>query len=170
MNRNFGKLTDTNALTYAPNTLYIDGKLVLAPRAEHYAAQGWLPVNDNPAPTPREGYHYEADGWEEREGTIWRVWSDVLNPFLFRAWTPLTVMRGAKAGGFWTTTKTVLEANDALDEFMASQYCAECDQKFEAIRTIIVGQIGEEATSAFFDSLKVERTGTRDELLNEKEI
>jgi len=113
----------------------------------------WIPVTN---------VVYDTKYWIER------LYNKIPKPVpqpTYRAWTPLTIMRGAKANGTWAAIKTVLEANDALDEFMACQYCAECDQSFLGIRAIIVQQIGEEATAAFLDSLKVEKTGTSEELL-----
>jgi len=93
INRNFGKLIE-GALTYAPSVLVIDGRTILNPNAESYAAVGYLPVVDAaPSVPPREGYHYTPDGWEEREGAIRRVWREEANPPPPpRRWTRLDIL------------------------------------------------------------------------------
>ena len=80
MNRNYGKLNEGN-ITYAPETLYIDGKLVLAPRAEHFAAAGWLKIYDD-KPVEKAGVCFIPYGWEAREGAIYRT-------FLFATYSEL---------------------------------------------------------------------------------
>ena len=92
-NRNFGKLTG-GELTYAPRSLVIDGREIWNPRAETYAAAGYLPVVDAaPSDPPREGYHYTPDGWEERDGAIRRVWREEANPPPPpRRWTRLDIL------------------------------------------------------------------------------
>jgi hypothetical protein len=93
INRNFGNLIE-GALTYAPSVLVIDGRTILNPNAESYAAAGYLPVVDAaPIVPPREGYHYTPDGWEEREGAIRRVWREEANPPPPpRRWTRLDIL------------------------------------------------------------------------------
>ena len=92
INRNFGKLTG-GELTYAPRSLVIDGREIWNPRAETYAQAGYLPVDTaSPSEPPREGYHYTPDGWEERDGSIRRVWREEANPPPPpRRWTRLSI-------------------------------------------------------------------------------
>ena len=88
INRNFGKLDEQGALTYAPRSLAIDGREIWNPRAETYARAGYLPI-DASAPTDPapDGYHYEPRGWEVFDDDrspvprcIRRVWEVVANP------------------------------------------------------------------------------------------
>ena len=94
INRNFGKLDEQGALTYAPRSLTIDGREIWNPRAESYAQAGYLPVVEaSPSDPPREGYHYTPDGWEERDGAIRRVWREEANPPPPpRRWTRLDIL------------------------------------------------------------------------------
>lgn len=74
MNRNYGKL-ENGAITYSPDTLYIDGRLILAPRAEHFASAGWLPVTDT-HPAQCDGFYAVPTGLAERDGAIVRVYEE----------------------------------------------------------------------------------------------
>lgn len=100
MNRNFGRLTD-GELSYAPSSLVIDGRTILNPTAESYAAAGYLPVDASaPSEPAPEGYHYEPRGWEifddDRSPVarhIRRVWEIVENPPPPpRRWTRLDIL------------------------------------------------------------------------------
>lgn len=100
MNRNFGRLTE-GELTYAPSSLVIDGRTILNPTAESYAAAGYLPVDTaSPSEPAPEGYHYEPRGWEifddDRSPVarhIRRVWEIVANPPPPpRRWTRLDIL------------------------------------------------------------------------------
>lgn len=75
MNRNFGKLDETNKLTYAPDWLRIGDTEYLRPTDEQYAACGWLAVHDE-KPTDKVGVYYIPDGWEVRDGAIWRTYHE----------------------------------------------------------------------------------------------
>lgn len=100
MNRNFGRLTE-GELTYAPSSLVIDGRTILNPTAESYAAAGYLPVDTSaPSEPAPEGFHYEPRGWEifddDRSPVarhIRRVWEIVANPPPPpRRWTRLDIL------------------------------------------------------------------------------
>ena len=47
-NRNFGRLDETNRITYAPVEVTIDGAIHINPSAADYAAAGWLAVVSEP--------------------------------------------------------------------------------------------------------------------------
>ena len=70
MNRNYGKLNE-GKITYAPETLYIDGKLILAPRAEHFAAAGYSPI-DNTKPDKIGVYFVQTEFGDLVDGVIRR--------------------------------------------------------------------------------------------------
>ena len=75
MNTNFGKLDETNKLTYAPDWLRIGDTEYLRPTAEQYAACGWLPVIDE-KPSEKVGVYYIPDGLEVRDGAIRRTYRE----------------------------------------------------------------------------------------------
>lgn len=84
VNRNFGRVTASNTVEYAPISLnlgnIVNGRAfphpvtVLNPSAAQYSAQGWLPVVTNvPA---RTGYVAEASGaWAVTNGVVAPVWT-----------------------------------------------------------------------------------------------
>ena len=118
INRNFGKLDEQGALTYAPRSLTIDGREIWNPRAETYARAGYLPI-DTSAPTDPapDGYHYEPRGWEvfndDRSPVprcIRRVWEVVANPPPPpRRWSRLAI----------ETALAQADALDAMDAYLA---------------------------------------------------
>ena len=75
MNRKFGKLEDGN-LTYAPNVLAVDGRILISPPDEAFLAAGWYKVTDN-APTPTEGFCARPTGWAVNDGEIVRQYEQI---------------------------------------------------------------------------------------------
>ena len=157
MNRNFGKLED-GALTYAPDALIIDGRTILSPKATHYLAAGYLPIEDAPpSEPPAEGYHWEARGWEAQEGAIRRVYAEVENPPPApRRWSSLAIKRVLEARGSWAEVKAMLEAANAYDDFLMADYIAEDDEAFLAARAEAVKLYGEETVAAILDTIPTE--------------
>ena len=80
MNRNWGK-SENERLVYFDGQMRDGDTWIVAPTAADFARFGWLPVIDEPAPTPPEGYHYEPRGPVEKDGAIVRVtWELVEDP------------------------------------------------------------------------------------------
>ena len=75
MNRKFGKLEDGN-LTYAPNVLAVDGRILISPPDEAFLAAGWHKVTDN-APTHTEGFYARPTGWAIVDGEIVRQYEQI---------------------------------------------------------------------------------------------
>lgn len=76
---NFAKIKDGgSALEYAPDMIWPNPN---PPTDEEYAAAGYLPVVDAPPSEPaQDGYHWDARGWEYRDGSIHRVYDEVADP------------------------------------------------------------------------------------------
>lgn len=129
INRNFGKLDDQGALTYAPTALVSDGRMILNPRAETYARAGYLPI-DNAAPIepPHEGYHYTPDGWEERDGAIRRVWREEPNPPPPpRRWTRLSIKTALATAGMLDAARQYLASTEIATGYTAWEALTDCD-------------------------------------------
>ena len=128
INRNFGKLTG-GELTYAPRSLVIDGREIWNPRAETYAAAGFLPVDiASPSELPREGYHYTPDGWEERDGAIRRVWREEANPPPPpRRWTRLSIKTALATAGMLDAARQFLSNTEIATGYMAWEALTDCD-------------------------------------------
>lgn len=137
MRRDRGRLTDGGAIQYAPDTLRDGGSYIVVPRDADYERLGWLPVVDEPPITPpREGYHYEAQGWEEHylwgtEGQyiIRRVYVEVADPppppRTFRRSYLAQWIRGA---GKWASFAAFLADPAAADLAFLWDYCTEFDE------------------------------------------
>ena len=128
INRNFGKLTG-GELTYAPRSLVIDGREIWNPRAETYAAAGYLPVDTTaPSEPPREGYHYTPDGWEERDGVIRRVWREEANPPPPpRRWTRLSIKTALATAGMLDAARQFLSSTEIATGYTAWEALTDCD-------------------------------------------
>ena len=136
INRNFGKLDEQGALTYAPRSLTIDGREVWNPRAETYARAGYLPI-DASAPTDPapDGYHYEPRGWEifddDRSPVprcIRRVWEVVANPPPPpRRWTRLSIKTALAQAGMLDAARQFLSATEIATGYTALEALTDCD-------------------------------------------
>ena len=136
INRNFGKLDEQGALTYAPRSLIIDGREIWNPRAETYARAGYLPI-DTSAPTDPapDGYHYEPRGWEVHhaydiadEDCIRRVWEIVANPPPPpRRWTRLSIKTALATAGMLDAARAFLSATEIATGYTAWEALTDCD-------------------------------------------
>ena len=137
MNRNFGKLNDGN-LTYAPETLRIGDTFKMCPTAEEYAAQGWLAVHAE-KPTDKVGVYYIADGWEERDGAIYRKWREepiVAPPPPVTRYSGWKMYKAIKAEGFGEAFDALMKADiGVMIAFVRPQYFLSDDADFTAMVT-----------------------------------
>jgi hypothetical protein len=168
INRNFGKLIE-GAITYAPSVLVLDGRTILNPNAESYAAAGYLPVVDAaPSVPPREGYHYTPDGWEERDGAIRRVWREEANPPPPpRRWTRLSIKTALAQAGMLDAVRQFLSASEIATGYTAWEALTDCDyieegypdaEKWNALldgAAVALGKTREEI-DAFLDAIPTE--------------
>ena len=159
INRNFGRLDEQGALTYAPRSLTIDGREVWNPRAETYAQAGYLPVVDAaPSEPPREGYHYAPDGWEARDGAIRRVWREEANPPPPpRRWTRLSIKTALATAGMLDAARQFLSASEIATGYTAWEALTDCDYIQE-------GFGGADAWNALLDGAAVALGKTREEI------
>ena len=168
INRNFGKLTG-GELTYAPRSLVIDGREIWNPRAETYAQAGYLPVVEaSPSEPPREGYHYTPDGWDERDGSIRRVWREEANPPPSpRRWTRLSIKTALAQAGMLDAARQFLSATEIATGYTAWEALTDCDyieegypdaEKWNALldgAAVALGKTREEI-DAFLDAIPTE--------------
>lgn len=139
MNRNFGKLED-GAVKYAPINLVIGGALVSNPTDAEYLANGWLAVHAE-KPTDKVGVYYIPDGWEERDGAIYRKWLEepiVAPPPPVTRYSKLKLIVAAKAAGKWTAFKAFIASAGYEDEWAACQFLASNYPQFAAAKETIV--------------------------------
>ena len=158
INRKFGKLVD-GAITYAPRSLVIDGREIWNPRAETYAAAGYLPVVEaSPSEPAPEGYHYTPDGWEERDGAIRRVWREEANPPPPpRRWTRLSIKTALAQAGMLDAARQFLSASEIAAGYTAWEALTDCDYIEE-------GYPNADAWSALLDGAAVALGKTREEI------
>ena len=174
MNRNFGRLTE-GELTYAPSSLVIDGRTILNPTAESYAAAGYLPVDASaPSEPAPEGYHYEPRGWEIFDDSspvarhIRRVWEIVANPPPPpRRWTRLSIKTALAKAGMLDEARQFLSATEIATGYTAWEALTDCDyieegypdaEKWNALLDGAAQALGKtrEEIDAFLDAIPTE--------------
>ena len=144
MNRNYGKMND-GSITYAPETLYIDGKLVLAPRAEHFAAAGWLKIYDE-KPVEKEGVRFIPSGWEARDGAIYRTYREepLVPPappaIRYSGWK---MYKALKAEGFGDAFDALMKSDiGVMIAFVRPQYFLSNDDDFTSMMAKLCTALG----------------------------
>ena len=135
MNRNFGKVRADNTLEYAPDAVRVNGRTIIWPdRPELYAAAEdgpWLPNKPDTPPKepPREGYHWEAQGWAVDDGRNVRQYAEVADhpppPRVFRrSWLAQWIY----AHGKWPRFVAFLDSSDAQGIAFLWSVCTEFDE------------------------------------------
>ena len=130
---------------YAPkNAIVVEGRTVLGPKDKHYRLAGYLAVVDerptNPAP---DGWHYEARGWEERDGAIRRVYEAVANPPAPpRTFSKLKCVAALMEAGVWHEVKNYIEGAGLYDLYLAAQDFREDNPYFVSGKAQLMASLG----------------------------
>lgn len=75
----YGKL-ENGALIYAPNGMELkDGSWVFPPTEAMLKEAGYKPIEETPAPEPKEHYAYGFE-WKETKAKIYRDWTETYIP------------------------------------------------------------------------------------------
>ena len=130
LNRNFASAVGADGLpVYAPAYIMVGGRLKLHPTAEDYAASGYKPVADRPPPDPApSGYHYEAQGWEEADGAIRRVYALVADPPPQpRRWSRLSIKTALAQAGMLAAARAYLSQVEIATGYTAWEALTDCD-------------------------------------------
>lgn len=166
INRNFGRLDEQGALTYAPRSLVIDGREIWNPRAETYAQAGYLPVDSaSPSDPAPEGYHYEPRGWEVFDDDrspvprcIRRVWEIVANPPPPpRRWSRLAIETALAQADALDVMDAYLSKVVIVGKLTAARAFSRCDYIEEGYPTA-------EAWDALLDGAAQELGKTREDI------
>ena len=144
MNRNFGKLTATGAIEYAPNTLHTGDNWNVAPTAADYAAAGYFPVIDAPPTTPaREDYHYVAGVYELVDGKYVRRYAELADlPPPPRTFSKLKIVAALMEAEVWAQVKAYIEQAGLYDLYLAAQDFKEDNPYFTQGKTALQTALG----------------------------
>lgn len=63
------------ALVYAPSGIEINGTWYIPPSEKQLKADGYKPIEETPAPEPKEHYVYSFE-WKETKTKIYREWTE----------------------------------------------------------------------------------------------
>ena len=135
-NRNFGKLDAENRIVYAPVEVTIDGKITINPTAEHYAAAGYLPL-DNTKPEKDGAYFVSTEYGDLVDGRIVRRYDE--RPIVPPA-PPVTrysgwkMYKALKAEGFGDAFDALMKADiGVMIAFVRPQYFLSNDDDFTSM-------------------------------------
>ncbi len=137
-NENFGKLSLSGDIEYAPMAFNYAGHDYLHPTTADYLSAGFLPVIDeHPETQPPEGFIWQRDGWEIVDETIKRRWKAVEDPYVPapmppkpRQFSKLKIVAALKQMGEWEHVKEWINDNDMYDLYAAAQNFAEDNPYF----------------------------------------
>lgn len=168
MNRNWGKI-ENERLVYFDGQMRDGDTWIVAPTAADFARFGWLPVVDEPAPTPPDGYHYEPRGPVEKDGAIVRVtWELVANPPPPpRRWSRFTVKGALADAHLLPAAKQFLAAYELKPDYTALEAFTDVDyieegygglETWNALLNGAAGALGKTRAEidAFLDQLPTE--------------
>ena len=128
-NRNFGKLDAENRIVYAPVEVTIDGKITINPTAEHYAAAGYLPL-DNTKPEKLGVYFVSTEYGDLVGGRIVRRYDErpiVAPDPINRRWTRLKIKTALAMAGMIVKAEEYLSGVDIAPNYNAWQALSDCD-------------------------------------------
>ena len=140
MNRNFGKLDESNHIGYAPNNVRLGGTIYAAPNAEMYAACGYLPI-DSTKPEKDGAYFVSTEYGDIVDGRIVRRYDErplipPANPVI--RYSKLKLIVASKAAGKWEAFKAFIASAGYEDEWQACQFLSSGYAQFEQAKTAVI--------------------------------
>ena len=140
MNRNFGKLDESNRIGYAPNNVRLGGTIYAAPNSEMYAACGYLPI-DSTKPEKDGAYFVSTEYGDIVDGRIVRRYEErpiVAQPPQVIRYSKLKLIVASKAAGKWDAFKAFIASAGYEDEWQACQFLSSGYEQFEQAKTAII--------------------------------
>ena len=140
MNRNFGKLDESNRIGYAPNNVRLGGTIYAAPNAEMYAAFGYLPI-DSTKPEKDGAYFVSTEYGDLVDGRIVRRYDErhiVAPPPQVVRYSKLKLIVASKAAGKWDAFKAFIAQAGYEDEWNAAQFLSSGYEQFEQAKTAVI--------------------------------
>ena len=155
MNRRFGKLDEAGNLTYAPNVLAVNGRILISPPDEAFIETGWHKVTDN-APTPTEGFYARPTGWVMTDGEIVRQYEQIAVEPTPKVYNKYRLGIAIQEAGLLDRLLQFFSANPAAKfHWDNAQEFEEKDENFNTIVGIFNEQFGEDAVSAILAKAEV---------------
>ena len=154
MNRKFGKLEDGN-LTYAPNVLAVDGRILISPPDDAFLAAGWHKLTDN-APTPTEGFYARPTGWAMVDGEIVRQYEQIAVEPTPKVYNKYRLGMAIQEAGLLDALLQFFTANPAAKfHWDNAQDFVDDDENFRTIVGIFNKQFGTDKVAAILKAAEV---------------
>ena len=145
MNRNFAKPKADMTPEFGPDALVIDGRTILAPKAAHYARDGYLPLSPDWPVDPPQGKHYERTGTIEPDGAggyrwVYRLVDDPPPPP--RVFETADLVEALMEEGVWDTAWAWIVERGLLDLVLATKEFDENNENFQAGKEALQTALG----------------------------
>ena len=155
MNRRFGKLDETGNLSYAPNVLAVDGRILISPPDEVFLAAGWYKVTDN-APTTKDGFYARPTGWTVNDGEIVRQYEQVAVEPTPKVYNKYRLGMAIQAAGLLDSLLQFFAANPAAKfNWDNARDFVDDDENFRTIVGIFNKQFGTDKVAAILKAAEV---------------
>lgn len=155
MNRRFGKLDEAGNLTYAPNVLAVDGRILISPHDEAFLAAGWYKVTDN-APTPTDGFYARPAGWALTDGEIVRQYEEIAVEHTPKTYNKYRLGMAIQEAGLLDALLQFFAVNPAAKfHWNNAKEFEESDENFVEICNQFVDSFGEDAVSEILKEAEV---------------
>ena len=136
MNRNFGRLDESNRIGYAPNNVRLGGTIYAAPNAEMYAACGYYPI-DSTKPEKDGAYFVSTEYGDLVDGRIVRRYDErpiVAPPPPVIRYSGWKMYKAIKAEGFGEAFDALIKADiGVMIAFVRPQYFLSDDADFTSM-------------------------------------
>lgn len=145
MNRKFAKPAADMTPEFGPDALVIDGRTILAPKAAHYRAAGYLPLSPDYPVDPPEGKHYERTGKIEQNGADGYRWAYRLvddPPPPPRIYVTADLVEALEEAGLWDQAKAWIVEHGKLDLVYTTAEFDENNQNFQAAKSALQTALG----------------------------
>ena len=145
MNRNFAKPKADMTPEFGPDALVIEGRTILAPKAPHYLAAGYLPLSPDYPVDPPQGKHYERTGTIEPDGAggyrwVYRLVDDPPPPP--RVFETADLVEALMEEGVWDTARAWIVEQGMLDLVLATKEFDEENANFQAGKEALQTALG----------------------------
>ena len=145
LNRNFGKLDESDKIGYAPNNVRIGGTIYAAPTAEQYAACGYLPI-DSTKPEKDGAYFVSTEYGDLVDGVIRRRYEErpiVAPPPPVIRYSGWKMYKALKAEGFGDAFDALMKADiGVMIAFVRPQYFLSDDADFTSMVAKLCAALG----------------------------
>lgn len=131
-----------NELANAPEIIVSNNSINLSPSDLDYQNDPRYYEKIENFPEPRDGFHFEEDGFDVVDKTVVMKYKYVEDPTIVKRYSKYKIIEALISIGEWTAVKSWLQEIGYLDLFNAAMLLADDDTNFEAGVNLYCQQFG----------------------------